>query len=359
MFIPFDLQELISSLTSKTLYPLTDTLPSVLCEYILNWWRGEKKHTCTVTYLEGGTHHHWSYIPHKAHSSCSALPRWPFHQYVSSSKLLGKEEPCTWRPFFWLQGHTGAFWLTFLLLTGEHLLQGLCVTLNSPLLPQGLQLAQVRRHQCPAPSLPRLFLNHQLAASSLADSGPSPTAADRGVIRWFMLTTINRAHYFPGNRQDDGPACLLFPGHNWFFFATLSGSRLNHIDVSSSKWCLWCLVWWQIKYGSQNPEHATYPFPGTERSSWHGRKRRCVHTCGVVIDTYLCFTSVWECGFPPSIYVSVIFIIYPHCLSGIQQEGFTRSSSLWSLPEGCWTKCFKCICIGWVEWTVGLVRIGS
>lgn len=62
----------------------------------------------------------------------------------------------------------------------------------------------------------------------------------------------------------------------------------------------------------------------------------CTHMkFGVSIDMYLCLISVWEYAFPPSFYVSVIFIIYPHCLSGIKQEDFTRSSSLWSLLEGC------------------------
>lgn len=87
-----------------------------------------------------------------------------------------------------------------------------------------------------------------------------PPATDRGTIRWFMLTSINRAHYFPGNRQADAPPCRLFSGHNWFFFSTLSGSRLNHTDVFSSKRCLWCPPCERIKYRCWTPEHIIYLF---------------------------------------------------------------------------------------------------
>lgn len=94
---------------------------------------------------------------------------------------------------------------------------------------------------CPLP-LPRLFPESSVFFLFTDWLWGPATAADKGVIRWFMLTTINRAHYFPGNRQDDARPRLLFSGHNWFLLTTLSGSCLNHIDVCSSKWCLWCLA---------------------------------------------------------------------------------------------------------------------
>lgn len=99
-----------------------------------------------------------------------------------------------------------------------------------------------------------------------------PPATDRGAIRWFMLTSINRAHYFSGNRQADAPPCRLFSGHHWFFFSTLSGSCLNHTDVFSSKRRLGCPPRERIKYGCWTPEQIIYLFAvvfNFEIQIWH------------------------------------------------------------------------------------------
>lgn len=59
----------------------------------------------------------------------------------------------------------------------------------------------------------------------------------------------------------------------------------------------------------------------------------CAHTWRFHRYVFVFHLRLGVCIPPTSFYVSVIFIIYPNCFSGIKQEDFSRSSNLWSLPK--------------------------
>lgn len=124
LLILFELQELLSFLIIKAVYPFACMMENGLCEYILNWEVGEE-HIPVQWCTSVGVRHTLITSAFSKHLVIVAQPGLtdPFISILTAlnSWFLGERGPALDVPFFLLRGHMWAFWLTFLSLTGVHL----------------------------------------------------------------------------------------------------------------------------------------------------------------------------------------------------------------------------------------------